>query len=84
MKKLSCCPFALLNATEFNSYEGTRWPLLASGAVRSEYKQMPLVSLLHPSFSDGCHMDGRGISQEIDMIPLLYSRSVLVIAFVGL
>jgi hypothetical protein len=78
------CQFTLPNATESKSFEGTRWSLLASGAVPSECKQMPDVSLLHPSFSDGCHMDGRGSTRKIDIIPLLYRRSFLVIAFVCL
>lgn len=78
------CQFTLPNATESKSFVGTRWSLLASGAVRSEYKQMPHVSLLHPSFFDGCHMDGRGSTRKIDIIRLLYRRSFLVVAFVGL
>ena len=78
------CQITLPNATESKSFEGTRWSHLASCAVLSEYKQMAHVSLLHPSFSDGCHMDGRGSTRKIDIIPLLYKRSLLVIAFVGL
>jgi hypothetical protein len=77
------CQITLPNATESKSFEGTRRSLLASGAVRSEYKQMPHVSLLHLSFSDGCHMDGRGSKRKINIIPLLYRRSLLVIVFVG-
>jgi len=68
------CQFTLLIATESKSFEGTRWPLLASGAVRSEYKQMPHVSLLHPSYCDGCHIDGRGSTQKIDIIPSLAQK----------
>lgn len=78
------CQFTLPNATESKSFEGTRWSLLSSGAMLSEYKQMPHASLLHPSFSDGCHMDGHGSTPKIDIIPLLYRRSFLVTAFVGL